>query len=98
MRATDDYNRFQIKTKKKKQSEPRTKQVIVDSKKFHKLKRQASELEKEMRAGDRIKMMIEDESPNFKKLKPVSSSKNFGESRINKEDSGFPKVLGTSKN
>lgn len=40
----DDHNKFAIKTKRKKRDEPRNKVVIVDSKKFTKLKKEATKL------------------------------------------------------
>jgi hypothetical protein len=42
----DDHNTFSIKTKKKKNSDPKHKVVIVNNKKFKKLKKQASNLQK----------------------------------------------------
>lgn len=57
---TDDHNRFQIKTKKKKKrDDPRHKVVVVDSKKFKKLKRQASELEKVIKEGEHMKTQMD---------------------------------------
>lgn len=55
----EDGNKFSIKTKRQKKEEPRHKVVIVESKKFNKLKRQASELQKEIEEGKRLKTLID---------------------------------------